>query len=65
MITKDLKKLGYDASPRKELSFAGTGGSSSAISTGFDPKKDPVSPGKNPEQETDTGLGHSSGVQLL
>jgi hypothetical protein len=63
VITKDLKKLGYDASPRKDLPFAGMGGASSAISTGFDPQKESRSPATNPEHETETGL--TSGLQIL
>ena len=59
-MTKDLKKLGYDASPRKDMPFAGIGGTSSVISTGFDPDKANPASGRNLDQQES-----EAGVQVL
>jgi len=59
VITKDLKKLGYDTSPRNELPFGGTG--ASTIATGFDAGQQ--SGQLLPEQESE--IGQQSGVQVI
>jgi hypothetical protein len=50
VITKDLKKLGYDTSPRNELPFGGIG--ASGIATGFDIGQQPPS---QQQQQHSTG----------
>ena len=57
MITKDLKKLGYDSSPRNNLPFAGMGASGAA--TGFD-----VEQAMTSQSGDDPQAGHS-GVEVI